>query len=71
MPRERRSYPAELKALREEATLAELATRYDVPNLITNWKKKARHWQRWTPSFGQVFVTAKVESGVMIQATLG
>ena len=27
--------------------------------------------QRWTPSFGQVFVTAKVESGVMIQATLG
>ena len=23
------------------------------------------------PSFGQVFVTAKVESGVMIQATLG
>ena len=49
MPRERRSYPAELKAkvaleaLREEATLAELATRYDVhPNLMTNWKKKAR-----------------------------
>ena len=27
--------------------------------------------QRWTPSFGQVFVTAKVESGFMIQATLG
>ena len=27
--------------------------------------------ERWTPSFGQVFVTAKVESGVMIQATLG
>ena len=27
--------------------------------------------QRWTPSFGQVFVTAEVESGVMIQATLG
>ena len=27
--------------------------------------------KRWTPSFGQVFVTAKVESGVMIQATLG
>ena len=43
MPRKRRSYPAELKAkvaleaLREEATLAELAARYDVhPNLITN-----------------------------------
>ena len=43
MPRKRRSYPAELKAkialeaLREEATMAELAARYDVhPNLITN-----------------------------------
>ena len=41
MPRKRRSYPAELKAkvaleaLREEATMAELAARYDVhPNLI-------------------------------------
>ena len=49
MPRKRRSSPAELKAkvaleaLCEEATLAELATRYDVhPNLITTWKKKAR-----------------------------
>ena len=49
MPRKRRSYPAELKAkvaleaLREEATMAERAARYDVhPNLITNWKKKAR-----------------------------
>ena len=30
------------------------------------WSKK-----RWTPSFGQVFVTAKVESRFMIQATLG
>jgi hypothetical protein len=27
--------------------------------------------ERWTPSFGQVFVTAKVESGFMIQAALG
>ena len=27
--------------------------------------------QRWTPSFGQVFVTAKVESGFMIQAAFG
>ena len=27
--------------------------------------------KRWTPSFGQVFVTAKVESRFMIQATLG
>jgi len=49
MPRKRRSYPAELKAkialeaLREEATMAELAVRYDVhPNLIANWKKRAR-----------------------------
>jgi len=49
MPRKRRKYPPELKAkvaleaLREEATLSELAGRYDVhPNLITNWKKKAR-----------------------------
>jgi transposase len=49
MPRKRRNYPAELKArvaleaLREEATMAELAARYDVhPNLIANWKKKAR-----------------------------
>ena len=49
MPRKRRNYPAELKAkvaleaLREEATMAELAARYDVhPNLIANWKKTAR-----------------------------
>ena len=49
MPRKRRSYPVELKAkvaleaLREEATMAELAARYDGhPNLIANWKKHAR-----------------------------
>ena len=29
------------------------------------------HEERGTPSFGQVFVTAKVESRFMIQATLG
>ena len=49
MSRKRQNYPAELKAkvaleaLREEATMTELASRYDVhPNLIANWKKKAR-----------------------------
>jgi len=49
MSRKRRKYPPELKAkvaleaLREESTMAELAARYDVhPNLIANWKKKAR-----------------------------
>ena len=49
MSRKRRNYPAELKAkvaleaLREEVTMTELASRYDVhPNLIANWKKKAR-----------------------------
>ena len=50
MPRKkRRKYPPELKAkvaleaLREESTMSELAARYDVhPNLIANWKRKAR-----------------------------
>jgi len=49
MPRNRRKYPAELKAkvaleaLREESTMAELAARYDIhPNLIADWKKKTR-----------------------------
>ena len=53
MPRKRRSYPAELKAkvaleaLREEATMAELAARYDVhPNLIAHWKKSRRPGHR-------------------------
>ena len=35
------------------------------------WSHMHNGGERWTPSFGQVFVTAKVESGVMIQATLG
>ena len=62
MPRKRRSYPAELKAkvaleaLREEATMAELAARYDVhPNLIANWKKKARP-PRGEPRAGRAFL---------------
>ena len=49
MPRKRRSYPVELKAkvaleaLREDATMTELAAQYNVhPNLIANWKKEAR-----------------------------
>lgn len=50
MPRaKRRKYPPELKArvaleaLREESTMTELAARYDVhPNLIANWKRKAK-----------------------------
>ena len=47
MPRKRRSYPAELKAkvaleaLREAATMAELAARYGVhPNLIGQLEKE-------------------------------
>ena len=63
MPRKRRSYPAELKAkvaleaLREEATMAELAARYGVhPNLITNWKTKAR--QALTPLYVKTLVQA-------------
>ena len=35
--------------------------------LIDEWVA----YVRWTPSFGQVLVTAKVESGVMIHATVG
>ena len=49
MPRKRRKYPPELKAkvaleaLREESTMTELAARYDVhPNVIAEWKRKAR-----------------------------
>ena len=49
MPRKRRKFSADLKArialeaLREESTLAELATKYDVhPNQIANWKKQAK-----------------------------
>jgi transposase len=49
VPRKRKQCPPELKAkvaleaLREEATMTELAARYDAhPNLIANWKRKAR-----------------------------
>ena len=49
MSRRRRQFPPEFKAkvaleaLREESSMSELAARYDVhPNLIANWKKKAR-----------------------------
>ncbi len=49
MARKRRKFPAELEAkvaleaLRGEATLAELAARYEVhPSVITKWKRQAR-----------------------------
>ena len=34
-------------------------------------RRRVQGQERWTPSFGQVFVTAKVESGFMIQAAFG
>jgi len=54
MPRKkRREYPPALQAnvaldaLREQATLSVLAARYDVhPNLIANWKRKAKEQVR-------------------------
>ena len=44
------SYPVSrsLEALREEATMTELAARYDVhPNLIANWKKTSADGAGW------------------------
>ena len=41
---------------------------YVFVSTTSQWKNHSP--KRWTPSFGQVVVTAKVESGVMIQATL-
>lgn len=45
----RRKYPAALKAkvaleaLREEHTIAEIASRHGIhPNLVTNWKRQAK-----------------------------
>ena len=68
--------PELFQAIREEArtleglpqTPLELRTYRYAEGLF---REVLRVHQRWTPSFGQVFVTAKVESGVMIQATLG
>ena len=68
MPRKRRSYPAELKAkvaleaLREEATMAELAARYDVhPNLIANHDRhsQAAAWSSSTDRPGSSFYWKK------------
>ena len=47
-----------------------------VDGVVTQFRFARPHpWidlrERWTPSFGQVFVTAKVESGFMIQAAFG
>jgi transposase-like protein len=60
MPRKRRTYSREFKArvaleaLKEQHTLAELASKHNVhPNQITKWKREARQ------SLPEVFGTAQ------------
>lgn len=79
MSRKRRKYPAELKAkvaleaLREESTMAELAARYGVhPNLIANWKKKAREQVLASFSGGQERQEASREAEIQeLRAKVG
>ncbi len=42
----------------------------EIPGMRRDTRECVRR-QRWTPSFGQLFVEVKVESGFMIQAAWG